>query len=86
MCNRAHIHEVCTKTILIVPFSTKIFFMEYEHNILDPDGKIITRNLSRLPRKIFRVFTRGVGAYLYWKLWINAMNEKSLNFILKQIH
>ena len=28
------------------------FFMEYEHNILGPDGKIITR-------KIFRVFTRG---------------------------
>ena len=36
--------------------------MEYEHNILGPHGKIITRNLSRLPRKIFRVFTRGVSA------------------------
>ena len=34
--------------------------MEYEHNILGPDGKIITRNLSRLPKKIFRVFSRGV--------------------------
>ena len=35
------------------------FFMEYEHNSLGPDGKIIIRNLSILPRKIFRVFTRG---------------------------
>ena len=33
--------------------------MEYEYNILGPDGKIITKNFSRLLKKIFRVFTRG---------------------------
>ena len=55
--------------------------MEYEHNILGPDGKIITRNFSRLLKKIFWVFTRGGEWVLEYILSIK--NDKYKAYTLK---